>query len=180
MAVRAKAGDNPLPGGRAGLHPHWLRASGLHAGRAAVAFAWAVLLLGVVLAAAHCVGIPDTPRIVRVVDGDTVVIQGGEYVRYIGIDTPEKGEPFYEEATACNRGLIEGKTVRLETDVTNRDRYDRLLRYVYVGDLFVNLELVRQGYAEVYPRELFPDNKHYDLLKQAEDEAKQAGRGIWG
>jgi len=123
--------------------------------------------------------VPTTARVTQVIDGDTIVVQGGYHVRYIGIDTPEKGEPFYEEAKDFNRQLVGGKKVRLEKDITDRDKYDRLLRYIYAGDVFVNTELVKEGYAYVYPESLFPDIKYYDLLKEAEMEAREAERGIW-
>lgn len=138
------------------------------------------LLVVIILLLPHCVGTPETARVTRVIDGDTIVIEGGYHVRYIGIDTPEREQPYYEEAKQYNEELVDGKTVRLEKDVTNKDRFDRLLRYVYVGSVFVNAELVRQGYAQVYPKERYPDNKHYDLLKEAETEAKEAEKGIWG
>lgn len=98
-------------------------------------------------------------------------------MRYIGIDTPEKGEFYYEEATRANRELVEGKKVRLERDVSERDKYGRLLRYVYVNGVFVNAELVRQGYARAtaYP----PDTKYQSLLEQKEREARGARKGIW-
>ncbi|MBI2856813.1 MAG: thermonuclease family protein [Chloroflexi bacterium] len=119
----------------------------------------------------------DALRVERVVDGDTVVITGGAHLRYIGIDTPERDMPFYGAATEANRRLVRGKAVRLEKDVSDRDRYGRLLRYVYVGDVFVNLELVRQGWAEAkaYP----PDIRHQAQLAAAEREARAARRGIW-
>lgn len=120
--------------------------------------------------------------VTRVIDGDTIEVEidGEEYrVRYIGIDTPERGEPYYEEARGANQKLVGGQEVRLERDVTDRDKYDRLLRYVYVDGIFVNLELVRLGYARVYPKHKYPDNKYYEVLKEAETEAKRAGRGLW-
>lgn len=138
------------------------------------------LLVVIILLLPHCVGTPETARVTRVIDGDTIVIEGGYHVRYIGIDTPEREQPYYEEAKQYNEELVDGKTVRLEKDVTNKDRFDRLLRYVYVGSVFVNAELVRQGYAQVYPKERYPDNKYYNLLKEAETEAKEAEKGIWG
>jgi micrococcal nuclease len=141
---------------------------------------------------------PPTPvgerteaRVIRVVDGDTinVLIDGQEFtVRYIGIDAPETKHPrepvqwMGPEATQANRKLVEGKTVWLEKDISETDRYDRLLRYVYVGDgsnntVFVNHELVRLGLAEAkaYP----PDTKYHDLLTAAQGEATDAGRGLW-
>lgn len=89
---------------------------------------------------------------VRAIDGDTieVVLDGNvERVRYIGMDTPEIGEPGYESAKAENRKLVEGKMVTLESDKVGRDPHGRLLRYVYVGRLFVNAELVRRGKAKM-------------------------------
>jgi len=125
--------------------------------------------------------------VVKVVDGDTidVNISGQVYrVRYIGIDTPETVdpnqtvEPFGPEASSKNKELVAGKVVRLEKDVSETDKYDRLLRYVYVGDLFVNAELVRLGYARAtaYP----PDTKYQSLFVSLEQQAKAARRGMWG
>jgi micrococcal nuclease len=123
---------------------------------------------------------PVTARVARVIDGDTIVLAGGEHVRYIGIDAPETDpqEPLAGEATTVNRDLVEGKIVRLEVDTSETDRYGRLLRYVWVDDVMVNLELVRRGLAEAkaYP----PDTRYQALLEAAETEARQAGRGMWG
>ena len=119
-------------------------------------------------------------RVVRVIDGDTIEIEGGARVRYIGIDAPEvypQTEYYGTEAWAKNRELVEGKTVTLEKDVTEADVYGRLLRYVYVDGVFVNGELVRLGYARAisYP----PDTKYQERLAQLEEEAREAGRGMW-
>ena len=128
-----------------------------------------------------------TARVVAVVDGDTIKVSlGGEVyrVRYIGIDTPETNSPdrgvewMGPEAAAYNEQLVGGKVVVLEKDVSETDRYGRLLRYVWVDDVMVNAELVRQGYAVVgtWP----PDVKYHDVLLQAQREAREAGRGLWG
>ena len=88
--------------------------------------------------------------VTSITDGDTIHVNlSGQdvVVRYIGIDTPEYNQPCGSEASQANAGLVSGQTVRLVKDVSETDRYDRLLRYVYVGDLFVNAELVRQGWA---------------------------------
>lgn len=126
-------------------------------------------------------------RVTEVVDGDTIKVNvdGQAYtLRYIGIDTPETVHPdkpvewMGPEASAANRRLVEGQTVYLEKDVSDTDRYGRLLRYVYLADgLFVNAELVRLGYAHAstYP----PDVKHQDLLLEMQREAREAGRGLW-
>lgn len=124
---------------------------------------------------------------IRAVDGDTieVEIEGESYkVRYIGIDTPELHHPtkpvgyYAQEAYEKNRELVEGKTVFLEKDVSETDRYGRLLRYVYVGDTFVNAYLVQYGYAQVstYP----PDVKYQEHFMELQREAREAGRGLWG
>jgi micrococcal nuclease len=127
-----------------------------------------------------CTPPPDTALVTEVIDGDTIVIEGGYRVRYIGIDTPEIRdglEPFGMQALEANRQLVEGKRVRLERDVSQTDKYERLLRYVYVDNIFVNAELVRLGLAEAkaYP----PDTKYQEELEELEREAKQAGRGMW-
>lgn len=124
--------------------------------------------------------------VVRVVDGDTikVLIDGTEKtVRYIGIDTPETVHPekpvqcFGMEASAKNKALVEGAYVRLERDISDVDKYGRLLRYVYVGDTFINYELVAQGYARslTYP----PDVAYNELIREAENTARVNGLGLW-
>jgi micrococcal nuclease len=123
-------------------------------------------------------------KVTRVVDGDTIEIEGGEKVRYIGIDTPETVDPrkpvqcFGIEASKKNKELVEGKIVRLEKDITDRDKYSRLLRYVWVDDLFVNLELIKQGFASSYAYP--PDIKYQKEFLEAEREAREAERGLWG
>jgi len=127
--------------------------------------------------------LPDTEgqvRIARVIDGDTIEIEGGARVRYIGIDAPEvypQTGYYGPEAWAKNRELVEGKTVTLEKDVSDTDVYGRLLRYVYVNGVFVNGELVRLGCARAisYP----PDTKYQERLSQLEEEAREAPRGLW-
>jgi micrococcal nuclease len=127
-----------------------------------------------------CPPVPETATVTRVIDGDTIDIATGQRVRYIGIDTPEvypEREAYGMEAWQANRNLVEGKKVRLEKDISETDKYSRLLRYVYVDDTLVNAELVRLGLAEAkaYP----PDTRYQDLLEQLEVEARQAGRGMW-
>jgi micrococcal nuclease len=163
--------------------PAWRR--GRVAGATCLAFA---LVLAAVLAPRPA----STARILtgtvtRVVDGDTItVLVAGraERVRYIGMDTPEtrhpvKGEePGGREAAAANRALVLGKTVRLELDVRERDRYQRLLAYVYVGELMVNAEMVRRGCAHAVT--LPPNVAHAERLVRLEREARQTRRGLWG
>lgn len=127
--------------------------------------------------------------VTKVIDGDTFKIENGNTVRLIGIDTPETKDPrkpvgcFGKQASSETKRLIDGKTVILQKDVSETDKYERLLRYVYLpveNDqlLFVNDYLVREGYAKVltYP----PDVKYNERLRLAETEAREAGKGLWG
>jgi micrococcal nuclease len=121
----------------------------------------------------------DTVRVTMVIDGDTVIISTGQRVRYIGMDTPEMfpEEAFAREATRVNRELVQGKVIRLEKDVSETDKYGRLLRYVWVDGTMVNIELTRRGLAvaKAYP----PDTKYRVLLEAAELQAKFSRRGMW-
>lgn len=133
----------------------------------------------VVLSETPTGGLPSF-TVSKVVDGDTVVLSSGQTVRYIGIDAPEvKGSDcFAEEATNKNKELVEGKQVRLEKDVSETDRYGRSLRYIFVGEIFVNDALVREGFSSsaTYP----PDVKYQAKFREAEVEARENKRGLWG
>ncbi|MBI4836649.1 MAG: thermonuclease family protein [Candidatus Abawacabacteria bacterium] len=123
-------------------------------------------------------------QVMRVIDGDTIELNTGEKVRYIGIDAPEvnsrdtKISCYANEATARNRSLVENKEITMQKDVSETDRYGRLLRYVYVDNLFVNHALVADGFARAkdYP----PDSKYKSLLANTETEAKVIKQGLWG
>jgi micrococcal nuclease len=113
----------------------------------------------------------------RVIDGDTIELITGEKVRYLGVNTPEVKTCFGDEATKKNKELVELKTVKLEKDISNEDKYGRRLRYVYVGDVFVNDELVKQGFANVatYP----PDVKFAGQFLESEKYARENKLGLW-
>jgi len=133
----------------------------------------------------------------RAVDGDTLVLENGERVRLIGIDTPEihESEKLYIDSKRTGmdirtiralgkrsyefvRALLENQRVRLEFDVEKRDKYGRLLAYVFLKDgTFVNAEIVKQGYASLmtYP----PNVKYVDLFKQLYKEARESKKGLW-
>lgn len=121
----------------------------------------------------------------KVTDGDTVHLTNGKALRYIGIDTPETVDPrrevgcFGAEASNYNKLLTTGKTVYLEKDVSDTDRYGRLLRYVYLqsGEM-VNEMMVREGYA--YASAYLPDIKYQPRLEELEKEARDNNRGLWG
>jgi micrococcal nuclease len=134
-------------------------------------------------------GAPGAAGVERIVDGDTIDVDIGgheERVRLIGIDTPETKDPdapvecYGPEATALTGLLIPpGTAVRLERDVEARDDYGRLLAYVHRTDgLFVNLELARQGAATVLS--IRPNTAYAGVIAGAVDEARRAGRGLWG
>lgn len=116
--------------------------------------------------------------VTRIIDGDTIELENGKKVRYIGIDTPEKGDCYTQQATNKNKELVLNKKVKLEKDVSETDRYDRLLRYVYIDDVFVNQVLVAEGYAQAssYP----PDVEHQAEFKEAEEKAREEENGLWG
>ncbi|MDD5264236.1 MAG: thermonuclease family protein [Candidatus Bipolaricaulis sp.] len=126
--------------------------------------------------------IPLEGRVYKIVDGDTVVLKGGETVRYLNIDTPEVGRPYADEAAALNRKFVKFKDVRLEIDVEEHDIYGRLLAYVYVeteqGWVMVNLELVRAGLARL----LFipPNGKYRGAFETALQDAMIHRHGMWG
>jgi endonuclease YncB( thermonuclease family) len=113
-----------------------------------------------------------------VVDGDTIEVDMngvGYRVRYVGMNTPERDEVCYQQAKDANAALVEGQTVTMVRDQSNTDRYGRLLRYIYVGDRFVNAELVAGGYAEVVVYN--PDDANADYFRQLETQAASANLG---
>ena len=116
--------------------------------------------------------------VIRVIDGDTIEMAGGARVRYIGVDTPERDEPFYHVATDYNRRLIERHRVKLLKDKSDEDRFGRLLRYVLAGDILVNAELVREGMADARPYK--PDVKFAACFDDLMQEAQENRRGMWG
>jgi micrococcal nuclease len=128
-------------------------------------------------------------RVVRVVDGDTILVArdgGTDRVRYIGIDTPETVKPgtpvqcFGHRASAENDRLVSGRAVRLVVGEEPRDRYGRLLAYVYraADGRFVNEELVRDGYARTLT--IPPNDRYAGRFAALQDAAREAGRGLWG
>lgn len=119
----------------------------------------------------------QNPIVTFVVDGDTIEINSGERVRLIGIDAPESGSPYYSESRNKLSELVLNKQVKLEKDISDKDRYGRLLRYIYMGSLFVDLEMVRQGYATVYTYP--PDIKYSEQFLSVEQQARTQKLGLW-
>ena len=123
----------------------------------------------------------DLATVTYVFDGDTIEVEldGRAYrLRYIGVDTPERDEPFYQDAFDFNRDLVEGQTVTLVRDVSETDQYGRLLRYVYLSDgTFVNAAIISSGMGRLvtFP----PDVAQTDNFKQLQEQARLAGAGMW-
>ena len=112
---------------------------------------------------------PVEGMVTKVIDGDTVVVEGGEHVRLIGIDADEAGSTCYQEAKRRLEELILNQEVRLEKDVSDLDQYDRCLRYIFLNDENINVKLVREGLA--IARFYQPDVKYQEEIAQAEKEA---------
>ncbi len=120
----------------------------------------------------------ETGVVTNIIDGDTIdVAIGGveQRVRYVGVNTPERDEPCYGDARDVNANLVRGQTVTLVRDVSDTDQYGRLLRYVYVGDTFVNATLVAQGWAEAV--EYRPDTGQTAYFRDLEEAATAANLG---
>ena len=137
------------------------------------------LILILLLSLSHA----QTYTVQRAVDGDTLLLTNGEYVRLIGVDTPETKHPqkpveyFGKEAYQFTRRMVEGKEVRLEYDQTRRDRYNRILAYVCLMDgTFLNAEIIKQGYRFAYTKYPF---KYMEEFRRCEREARENKRGLW-
>ena len=122
--------------------------------------------------------IQEIVEVAEVIDGDTIRLKSGRFLRYIGIDTPEREECFYEEAKEENKKFLQEGKIRIVKDVSENDKYGRLLRYVYLGHASISHHLVREGFARAanFP----PDEKFKEELKAAEVDARENGRGMWG
>ncbi len=150
-----------------------------------------VIPQGTIFISPHVSKAPETHLVTRVVDGDTIEIDNNITIRYIGIDTPETKDPkkvvecFGQEAFKKNVQMVLNKYIRMEKDISEKDRYNRLLRYVWVLDtnnatssgIFVNELLVREGYAHAvtFP----PDIKYQEVFRNAQQKAREENKGLW-
>jgi micrococcal nuclease len=116
-------------------------------------------------------------RVKRVVDGDTIVLADGRRIRYLGINTPEYGEPFWQEAKDYNAGKVRGKSVMLEFGEVKEDKYGRTLAYVFVDGEMVNAQLLAAGWAHLF---ILEPIGYHDTFQKAQEEARSKGLGIWG
>jgi len=142
-------------------------------------FAIPVLILFFLLSTSHA----EIYKVKRVIDGDTLLLTNGERVRLIGVDTPETKHPqkpveyFGREAYLFTKQMVDGKEARFEFDRQKRDRYGRLLAYVYLLDgTFLNAEIIRQGYGFAYVK--FPF-KYMEEFRRYEREARENKKGMW-
>lgn len=126
----------------------------------------------------------EIAQVAKVIDGDTIQLSDGRKLRYIGIDTPETVDPrrsvecYGQQASEKNRELVLGKEIIMEKDISDTDKFGRLLRYVYVGEVMINQLLISEGFARAksYP----PDIKYQQQFQQAERLARENQRGLWG
>lgn len=134
----------------------------------------------------HAPAVGESVTVVSVVDGDTIKVSRNgqtETVRLIGVDTPETVhptkpvQPYGPEASAYTKQRLTGQEVRLEYDAEERDQYGRLLAYVWLGDEMFNATLLREGYAQLLT--VPPNVKYVDQFRALQEEARQAGRGLW-
>lgn len=114
-----------------------------------------------------------TAVVERVVDGDTVVLDNGEKIRFLGINTPEKGE-FYKQEAMDFTSQVENKTVKVE--ILEKDKYGRSLGYIFYNGKLLNEELLRNGFASIF---IYTDDKYSNRLRKAEKEARDSEIGIW-
>jgi micrococcal nuclease len=131
------------------------------------------LLIGAIVG---CTQPPDTISCTEIIDGDTFKLTTGDTVRLIGIDAPELSQPGGEMSREYLAHLIVGKPITLERGSEDRDNYNRLLRFVYTGNLCINEEMIRQGYAEA---RYLPENPIRDYYVQLEIQAETAKAGLW-
>ncbi|MEW5994513.1 MAG: thermonuclease family protein [Candidatus Zixiibacteriota bacterium] len=150
---------------------------------------WAALLILIALVVSFRlveeIGVDQAPAdryiVKTILDGDTMELRGGDRLRLLAIDTPEKGDPLYDSACRFLERLVLGKPVRIEFAGRRRDKYGRLLGYAYVDSLFVNKAIVRQGLGYVY---LFRDQEllrpEVSRILQAQRQALRDSIGLWG
>lgn len=119
---------------------------------------------------------PLAATVAAVIDGDTIALDDGTKVRYLGVNTPERGQPFYEEAKRYNERLVLGKTVRVETGAQKRDGYGRILAYVYTGEVLVSERLIAEGWAYLFAVDPFD---RYETWVQIQRRAQAHNKGMW-
>ena len=151
-------------------------------GKGTVAFllSFSLLFLGKPLctpSSASCQNLEGPFLVRRVIDGDTIVLEGGRRLRYLGINTTERGEPFWKEAKDYNARMVEGKSVTLEFEQDKEDKYGRILAYLFVGGKMANAQLLKAGLAHLFVLEPI---RYYPYFRKLQEEARAKRIGIWG
>ncbi|MEK7525922.1 MAG: thermonuclease family protein [Patescibacteria group bacterium] len=123
--------------------------------------------------------LPKKAIVKKVIDGDTVELNNGLILRYVGITAPETGEPFEKESTETNRILVEGKEITLEYDNYKSDKFGRILAYAILNGKNISVELVRKGMAELVIYQKRKPFIHQDKLLEVQEYAKKNNLGIW-
>ena len=122
---------------------------------------------------------PKEAKVKRVIDGDTIELENGTIVRYVGINASDEESPFEEQATEENKRLVEGKKVKIEYDAYKSDRFGRILAYIIVSNKNLSIELVERGLAKITLYEKRKPLIYQDQLLKAQEEAKKKKLGIW-
>ncbi len=135
------------------------------------------VLVAIIVAGSSAASLASAERVSRVIDGDTIQLDDGRKLRYVGINAPEEGEPYYRESTQANNLLVGNQEVDLEFGRSKTDKHGRLLAYVYVGRTFIQAEPVKQGWALVMRTQPLP--RYRAALLRNQEEARDNGRGIW-
>ena len=123
--------------------------------------------------------LPKKAVVKKVIDGDTVELNNGLILRYVGITAPETGEPFEKESTLANKSLVEGKEITLEYDNYRSDKFGRILAYAILNGKNISVELARKGMAELVIYQKRRPFIHQDKLLEVQEEAKKNNLGIW-
>ena len=135
-------------------------------------------ILFVIILTSLCIGESEKISDITVIDGDTIELEDRQRVRLIGIDSTEFGQRCHREGKEKLKELVEGKEIKLISDRQDKDKYGRLLRYVYIDELSINLEMVMSGNA--YAIKMEPNTRYYEELSHAQSEAIKEKRGcLW-
>lgn len=118
-------------------------------------------------------------HVVKILDGDSIMIDTRENIRYLGIDAPETNQPLGISSAKYNEQLVLDKNINVEFDYETRDQYGRLLAYVWIDDILINEKMIEEGYAKVYSIPKTRKLKYYDRLIKAENFAKDHHNGLW-
>lgn len=118
-----------------------------------------------------------TSKAKKIIDGSTIVMENGETVKYVGIETIQPGDHFYEKSIEFNKSIVEGKTLRLRFDRQGRDSNGHLLAYVFTDEIFVNAEIIKHGFGKFAPHAV--NKKYDDLFRMHENDAIEHQIGMW-